>query len=370
MTQKVKRTDTFIYDFQYRRVAVNPDSLQVSANLIPLLSPAGARGRPGADVVPRHAERRARWTRRRAGIRRCRSSWRRRSSGRRRTSTRWMERTRATTRSARRSRHIRLRGTRGLVSSEISGRTRTSAMTRRRPASADLLDTNASCNAGAAAGAAVCGRRDLASRLRDQRCRPARSADRLSGGRQGGVRQHLELRLPPPVLPIVGKQRELRDLSRYGQCVSASVGHVPELCALPSAGPGRPAANVSGKIGTCNFNYFSHAVGLGARYKTPVGPIRVDFSYNLNPPVYPVIYDFNNSPPLRGAGEPLQLLLQHRTELLDDARRTTDAKMRGRQLPWAADCCVPLARRRRCGTGRPRDSGAGRVLCWTASLLW
>ena len=54
------------------------------------------------------------------------------------------------------------------------------------------------------------------------------------------------------------------------------------------------------QIGTCNFNYFSHAVGLGARYNTPVGPIRVDFSYNLNPPMYPVIYDFNNSPPYVG----------------------------------------------------------------------
>src|SRR5260370_25890914 len=54
---------------------------------------------------------------------------------------------------------------------------------------------------------------------------------------------------------------------------------------------------VSGSIGTCNFNYFSHDLGVGARYKTPVGPVRLDFSYNLNPPVYPVIYDFNNNPP-------------------------------------------------------------------------
>jgi outer membrane protein assembly factor BamA len=58
--------------------------------------------------------------------------------------------------------------------------------------------------------------------------------------------------------------------------------------------------NVSGSIGTCNFNYFSHALGLGARYKTPVGPIRVDFSYNLDPPKYPVIYDFNGSNPYEG----------------------------------------------------------------------
>jgi len=46
--------------------------------------------------------------------------------------------------------------------------------------------------------------------------------------------------------------------------------------------------NLTGTIGTCDFNYFSHAVGLGVRYHTPVGPLRADFSYNLNPPIYPV----------------------------------------------------------------------------------
>ena len=55
-------------------------------------------------------------------------------------------------------------------------------------------------------------------------------------------------------------------------------------------------------VGTCNFNYYSHAIGAGARYKTPVGPIRVDFSYNLNPPVYPVFQDFNNDAPYVGHG--------------------------------------------------------------------
>ena len=38
----------------------------------------------------------------------------------------------------------------------------------------------------------------------------------------------------------------------------------------------------------CDFNYISQAVGLGVRYKTPVGPVRLDFGYNLNPPVFPV----------------------------------------------------------------------------------
>ena len=36
---------------------------------------------------------------------------------------------------------------------------------------------------------------------------------------------------------------------------------------------------------------FSHNVGLGLRYATPVGPIRVDIGWNLNPPA-PV-----NAPP-------------------------------------------------------------------------
>jgi outer membrane protein assembly factor BamA len=37
----------------------------------------------------------------------------------------------------------------------------------------------------------------------------------------------------------------------------------------------------------CNYNYISHAIGLGVRYKTPVGPVRFDFGYNLNPTVFP-----------------------------------------------------------------------------------
>lgn len=35
-----------------------------------------------------------------------------------------------------------------------------------------------------------------------------------------------------------------------------------------------------------NFNYSVQAAGFGIRYKTPLGPIRVDLSYALNPPRY------------------------------------------------------------------------------------
>jgi outer membrane protein assembly complex protein YaeT len=35
-----------------------------------------------------------------------------------------------------------------------------------------------------------------------------------------------------------------------------------------------------------DFNYMVQAVGFGIRYRTPVGPIRADFTYSLNPPSY------------------------------------------------------------------------------------
>jgi outer membrane protein insertion porin family len=34
------------------------------------------------------------------------------------------------------------------------------------------------------------------------------------------------------------------------------------------------------------YDYTSHAVGVGVRYKTPIGPLRFDFGYNLNPTSY------------------------------------------------------------------------------------
>ncbi len=35
-----------------------------------------------------------------------------------------------------------------------------------------------------------------------------------------------------------------------------------------------------------DFNYMVHAVGFGLRYKTPVGPVRVDLAYSINPPSF------------------------------------------------------------------------------------
>ncbi len=46
----------------------------------------------------------------------------------------------------------------------------------------------------------------------------------------------------------------------------------------------------------CNYNYVSHAVGVGVRYQTPIGPLRFDFGYNLNPPYFPSFTNIVTNP--------------------------------------------------------------------------
>jgi outer membrane protein insertion porin family len=41
-----------------------------------------------------------------------------------------------------------------------------------------------------------------------------------------------------------------------------------------------------------DFDYMVHAVGFGLRYRTPIGPVRVDLAYGLNPPRF---FGFNGS---------------------------------------------------------------------------
>jgi len=42
-----------------------------------------------------------------------------------------------------------------------------------------------------------------------------------------------------------------------------------------------------------DFNYMVHAVGFGIRYRTPIGPVRVDLAYSINPPSF---VGFNGTP--------------------------------------------------------------------------
>ena len=109
--------------------------------------------------------------------------------------------------------------------------------------------------------------------------------------------------------------------------------------------------------GPCSFNYFSHAVGVGLRYNTPIGPIRFDFAVNLDPPYYPIYRyvffqrDAGPTPPYHIEYRLLQIFLQHRAELL--MRR---ADLKRESVRWLAAARWRRAARR--GTGA--DCGLGR----------
>jgi outer membrane protein insertion porin family len=110
----------------------------------------------------------------------------------------------------------------------------------------------------------------------------------------------LELRPPPPTLRWVGTDLSFVLFHDMGNAFQNSTQIWPS--ALRTKQPhSYTCRNVTTPYttyntpDTCDFNDFSHAVGMGLRYHTPIGPVRGDFSYNLNPPIYPVFYDYTTA---------------------------------------------------------------------------
>jgi outer membrane protein insertion porin family len=116
--------------------------------------------------------------------------------------------------------------------------------------------------------------------------------DPLTGFPLGGSAlflNNVELRFPPATLPFVQNNMSFAIFHDAGNVFTDGTDMYHSL--LRWHQDVRTCEQASTAL-HCSYNYISHAVGLGVRYKTPVGPIRFDFGYNLNPPVYP---NFQNS---------------------------------------------------------------------------
>jgi outer membrane protein insertion porin family len=96
---------------------------------------------------------------------------------------------------------------------------------------------------------------------------------------------NVELRMPPAQLPFLGKNVSPVLFYDMGNVFSDAEGMFKNLVNFRQDTSGCRNLTISA---TCNLDYVSHAVGGGLRYRTPIGPVRVDFGYNLNPPLFPV----------------------------------------------------------------------------------
>ena len=119
--------------------------------------------------------------------------------------------------------------------------------------------------------------------------------DPLTGFPLGGSALFLnnfELRFPPPTLPWVQDNlsfavfHDMGNVFTDGNHMLDSLLHWHQNTSLCSQTVGTLLVTGSGAT-LCRYDYISHAIGLGIRYKTPVGPVRFDLGYNLNPTVYP-----------------------------------------------------------------------------------
>jgi outer membrane protein assembly factor BamA len=315
VTQKIKKADTLIYDFQFRRVSVDPNSLEISPNLIPQFSEPVRVGGPALtyfhdtrDPSPLDAGR---------GKYYSVQEFIADSNFGSQTNFDRVDASYSSYYTFGKRKYVFARNTRIGFESTFGANSNTGGGTLGLANCAgDLINTNATCNpiplperlyAGGASSHRGFGINDAGPR------------DLTTGYPVGGsavVVNTFELRLPPPTLPIVGTSisfvvfHDMGNVFQHPNDMFKSIKNFrqPNESACrnvktPPVPPNEaPETFYSTLVGTCSFNYYSHAAGLGVRYKTPVGPIRLDFSYNLDPPVYPVFYDYTGRPPYVGQG--------------------------------------------------------------------
>lgn len=291
LTQRPQRKDTFIYDFQYRRVKVN--SLQVSADLIPLQSQPVRVGGPGITWF--HDTRLPGPLDATKGTYSTIQTFVASSKFGSETDFWKVDGSNSTYYQFGKEKYVFARNTR--IGYEHPWGPNPNV--GNDACLHGLLTTNPSCSAVPLPERLYAGG---ANSLRGFGINAAGPRDLQTGFPVGGTAAFVntfELRMPAPTLPYVGNSVNFVLFHDMGNVFQNPGDMFPSF--LHFHQPNRDTCrDTTGKVGTCSFNYFSHDVGLGARYKTPVGPVRLDFSYNLNPPIYPIIYDFSGSTPHTG----------------------------------------------------------------------
>ncbi len=111
---------------------------------------------------------------------------------------------------------------------------------------------------------------------------------------------NLELRFPQTSLPYLGEGFGFAVFHDMGNVYTAPHDMLKGFLRWHQADPGLCLADGTTnsqcvtQFNNSGYDYTSHAVGLGVLYRTPLGPLRFDFAYNLNPTQY-----FQNRPGAR-----------------------------------------------------------------------
>jgi outer membrane protein assembly complex protein YaeT len=102
-----------------------------------------------------------------------------------------------------------------------------------------------------------------------------------------------ELRFPPVSLPYLGGGFGFAVFHDMGNVFTAGHDMIKGLTRWHQPNPAQCLQPGGVIIQGCEtyfnnsgYDYTSHAMGIGLRYKTPIGPLRFDFGYNVNPTYY------------------------------------------------------------------------------------
>jgi outer membrane protein insertion porin family len=91
--------------------------------------------------------------------------------------------------------------------------------------------------------------------------------------------------MPPPTLPFFQDNLSFAIFHDAGNVFNTGHDMLHNLLRWRQKNPQFCEQQVTAP--QCDYSYISHAIGVGVRYKTPIGPVRFDFGYNLNPPKFP-----------------------------------------------------------------------------------